>query len=51
MTEVFIGLLKGDRFSYLSLEPTWQPFLPTIDPQHKNDRFGMVALLRFAQVA
>jgi hypothetical protein len=51
VTEVFIGLLKGDRLSYLSQESTWPPFLPTIDLQHKNDRFGMVALLRFAQVA
>jgi hypothetical protein len=46
-----IGLIEGDRTSYLSQEPEWQPFLPTIRPQDQHERFAMVDLLRFAGVA
>jgi hypothetical protein len=28
VAEVLIGLLAGDPLSYLSVEPTWKPFLP-----------------------
>ncbi len=51
IAEVMIGLIEGDRTSYLSQEPEWQPFLRTIDPAHTNERFTMVDLLRFAGVA
>ena len=51
VAEVFIGLLQGDRSSYLSQDPDWEPFLPTIDPAKTNEDFGMIDLLRFAGVA
>lgn len=51
IAEVFLGLLEGDRASYLSQEPDWQPSLPTIDPSKTGDDFTMIDLLRFAQVA
>ncbi|TCP33579.1 heme peroxidase family protein [Sphingomonas sp. BK235] len=51
VAEVMIGLIEGDRTSYLSQEPEWQPFLPTIRPQDQHERFAMVDLLRFAGVA
>jgi hypothetical protein len=51
VAEVFIGLMQGDKGSYLSQDPEWQPFLPTIDPSKAGDDFKMVDLLRFAGVA
>lgn len=51
VAEVFLGLIQGDRASYLSQDPEWQPFLPTVDPSKKGDDFSMIDLLRFAQVA
>ena len=51
VSEVILGLIEGDRTSYLSQEPDWQPFLPTINPAHANERFAMIDLLRFAGVA
>ena len=30
VVEVFVGLLQGDRTSYLSHDPDWEPFLPTV---------------------
>lgn len=51
IAEVMIGLIAGDRSSYLSQDPDWEPFLPTIDPAHAGERFAMVDLLRFAGVA
>jgi hypothetical protein len=51
VTEVFVGLLDGDRSSYLSQDPEWEPFLPTIDPAKKGEDFAMIDLLRFAGVA
>lgn len=51
VTEVFIGLLEGDKESYLTQEPDWKPFLPTIDPSRTGNDFKMVDLLRFAGVA
>jgi hypothetical protein len=51
VTEVFIGLLQGDRASYLSQDPDWEPSLPTIDPSRKGEDFTMIDLLRFAGVA
>ncbi len=46
VAEVLIGLLRGDPGSFLGLEPTWEPELPSADP----GRFDMVDLLRFAGV-
>ena len=51
VTEVFLGLLQGDKESYLSQDPDWQPFLKTIDSTRTGDDFKMVDLLRFAGVA
>jgi hypothetical protein len=51
VTEVFLGLLEGDRTSYLSQDPDWEPFLPTIDASRTGEDFRMVDLLRFAGVA
>ncbi|MFI6495829.1 heme peroxidase family protein [Nonomuraea typhae] len=44
--EVFIGLLQKDPNSYLTVQPTWRPTLPS----RSAGTFGMVDLLRFAQV-
>ena len=43
VAEVFIGLLQGDRGSYLQQTPTWTPTL--------GQDFSMADLLRFAGVA
>ena len=51
VAEVFIGLLEGDRTSYLSQDPDWEPFLPTIDPSRQHEDFKIIDLLRFAGVA
>jgi hypothetical protein len=32
VAEVFLGLLKGDRFSYVNSGPTWTPDLPSATP-------------------
>jgi hypothetical protein len=44
VAEVIIGLLKGDRLSYLSQDPDWTPTYGS------NDAFGMVDLLSVAGV-
>lgn len=51
VTEVFIGLLEGDRSSFLSQDREWKPFLPTLNASHKGKSFAMVDLLTFAGVA
>ncbi|MDW4573940.1 heme peroxidase family protein [Microbacterium sp. M3] len=51
VAEVLIGLLQGDRSSYLAQDPDWQPSLPTLDPARQGDDFRMVDLLHFAGVA
>ena len=51
VAEVFIGLLQGDRSSYLSQDPDWEPLLPTIDPSRTGEDFKIIDLLRFAGVA
>jgi hypothetical protein len=43
LAEVFVGLLQGDRYSYLSQAPGWKPTLPS----GKAGDFTMVDLLRF----
>ena len=44
--EVFIGLLQGDRTSYLATDENWKPVLPSLVP----GEFRMTDLLRFAGV-
>ena len=44
--EVFLGLLQADPASYLSVQPTWKPTLPSQTPGD----FRMTDFLRFAQV-
>ena len=51
VAEVLIGLIQGDRTSYLSQDPDWQPFLPTFNNTNQGDDFRMVDLLHFAGVA
>ncbi len=45
VAEVFIGLLQGDRMSYLRQDPDWTPTLG------QNQDFKVADLLRFAGVA
>jgi hypothetical protein len=51
VAEVFIGLLQGDRSSYLAQDPDWEPTLPTLNPNRRHEDFTMVDLLHFAGVA
>ena len=51
VTEVFIGLLQGDSMSYVSQDPDWQPFLPTVDASKEGEDFSIIDLLRYADVA
>jgi hypothetical protein len=51
VTEVFVGLMEGDDKSFLTQEPDWKPFLPTVDPTTQGDTFTMIDLLRFAREA
>ena len=44
--EVFIGLLKADRTSYLAGEPNWKPVLPSL----AAGEFRITDLLTFAGV-
>ncbi|MEO6801689.1 MAG: heme peroxidase family protein [Granulicella sp.] len=51
VTEVMIGVMEGDKLSYLNQEPDWRPFLPTVDKSHHGKDFGIIDILRFAGVA
>jgi hypothetical protein len=51
VAEVFLGLIEGDKLSYLSQEPDWEPSFPTIDASKTGDDFTIVDMLRFAGVA
>jgi hypothetical protein len=51
VAEVFTGLMQGDEKSFLTQEPDWRPFLPTVDTSSQGDDFTMIDLLRFAGVA
>ena len=44
VAEVLLGLLKGDSFSYLNVEPNWKPFLGAA-----GGEFGMPDLIRFVE--
>ncbi len=43
LAEVFVGMLQGDRNSFLAAQPEWTPTLPA----EKPGTFTMVDLLRF----
>ena len=45
VAEVFLGLLRSDPASFLTVRPTWQPTLPA-----KNGAFRMTDFLTFAGV-
>ena len=51
VAEVMLGLIEGDRTSYLSQDPTWEPTLPTIGGARDGEDFHMIDLLKFAGVA
>jgi hypothetical protein len=46
VAEVLLGLLVGDQHSYLSMDPTWRPFLPA----ENEGRFTLGDLFVFADV-
>jgi hypothetical protein len=46
VAEVFIGLLQGDRMSYLKQSPNWSPSLPGM----QAGKFTMADLVKFAGV-
>ena len=48
IAEVFIGLLQTDPSSYLSVQPTWTPSLPTRSGIPED--FGMADFLTYARV-
>ncbi len=43
VAEVLLGLLKGDRFSYVNADPTWAPDLPAAEP----GKFTLADLVTF----
>jgi hypothetical protein len=47
VTEVFVGLLLGDQFSFLSQDPSWTPS----DLTNDNGEFGMAELIEQAMMA
>ena len=51
IAEVFIGLLEGDKLSYLAQEPDWEPSFPTIDASKTGEDFTIIDMLKFAGVA
>ena len=51
VAEVLIGLIEGDRSSYLAQDPEWQPFLPTLNNTRDFEDFTMVDIINFAGLA
>jgi hypothetical protein len=47
VAEVLLGLLDGDPLSFLSVEPNWEPTLPSA----QDGEFTMADLIRFADPA
>jgi hypothetical protein len=45
VAEVLIGLLAGDPLSYLSVDPTWKPFLA--DADNRQGEFTLTDLVNF----
>ena len=48
VAEVLIGLMQGDKQSYLSQDPDWTPTLPTLKPGTDGQFFDMLDLLTIA---
>lgn len=48
VAEVIIGLLQGDKQSYLSQDADWTPTLPTVEPGLQGQDFRMIDLLTVA---
>lgn len=48
VAEVLIGLMEGDKQSYLKQDPDWTPTLPTVEPSHQGQSFSMIDLLTVA---
>jgi heme peroxidase len=57
VTEVLVGLMLGDRFSFLSQWPAWSPFLKDVPPElapfadKLDDRFGIAELITVGGLA
>ena len=47
VAEVLLGLLDGDPLSFLSVEPNWEPTLPSA----QDSEFTMADLIHFADPA
>jgi len=56
VTEVLVGLILGDRFSFLSQWPGWNPFLKDLKnvapfaTELKQERFGIAELITLANL-
>jgi hypothetical protein len=48
VAEVIIGLLQGDKQSYLAQDPDWTPTLPTVEVGQQGTDFTMIDLLTVA---
>jgi len=48
VAEVIIGLLQGDKQSYLAQDPDWTPTLPTVESGLQGRDFSMIDLLTVA---
>lgn len=48
VAEVIIGLIMGDKQSYLAQDPDWRPSLPRRQPEQPGQLFSMVDLLTLA---
>jgi hypothetical protein len=57
VTEVLVGLMLGDRFSFLSQWPGWTPFLKDVPSElapfadELDDQFGIAELIAVAGLA
>lgn len=49
VTEVFVGLMEGDKSSFLSQNPFWKPSLPCCEPYRNNKHFTIADLVRVAE--
>jgi hypothetical protein len=51
VAEVFIGLLLGDQYSFLSQYPSWRPFKQFTADGTEEGKFGMAELIKQAMKA
>ncbi len=49
VSEVFVGLIEGDKSSFLSQNPFWKPCLPCWEPYRNNKHFTIADLVRVAE--